>query len=136
MQRGKGQTHRANLPPASGWWHGAATGAELVSARSQPSVAVAPKRARLDWAAWPGGEYALPTMFVRKSMTGEAEVCIIRCDDDTVRAAFGWHLVRYGRRKRAWDTPYHISMWQRAQKAFELGYRGNNSCLSIKSVCA
>ena len=54
-------------------------------------------------------------------MTGEAEVCIIRCDDDTVRAAFGWHLVRYGRRKRAWDTPYHISMWQRAQKAFELG---------------
>ena len=46
--------------------------------------------------------------------------CIIHCDDDTIRAAFDWHLVRYGERKRAWDTPYHISMWERAQKAFDL----------------
>jgi len=52
-------------------------------------------------------------------MSAKAESCIIRCDDDTIRAAFDWHLARYGERKRAWDTPYHVSMWQRAQRAFE-----------------
>lgn len=48
----------------------------------------------------------------------DAARCTVRCEVDTIRAAFDWHLARYGRRKRAWDTPYHISMWQRAERAF------------------
>ncbi len=67
-----------------------------------------------------GQQRGLAMAFARTPMTDEAESCIIRCDDETIRAAFDWHLARYGRRKRAWDTPYHISMWQRAQRAFEL----------------
>jgi hypothetical protein len=53
-------------------------------------------------------------------VAANVERLMIHCDDATIQAAFAQHLERYGARQRAWDTPYHISMWQRAQKAFDL----------------
>lgn len=76
---------------------------------SQPSDAGSPSSAR---------EVEL---VVADSVTDQAESCVIHCDDSMIRVAFDWHFKRYGQGKRAWDVPYHISMWQRARTAFDLG---------------